>query len=105
MLRRKRFYVIYPEYFDKQKSRSEGRKIPKKKAVEECTLSKIAYACKYLELDFTVEKDKKYPKNQWESEGRIVINPEGVKNKTELLRRIANLANKLKKKTQPSKKK
>ncbi len=100
-LRRKRYYVIYPEYFDKKLSRNQGRKIPKNKAVEDCSLSKIAYACKYLELDFIIEKDKKYSKNWWSSEGRIIINPENVRNKTELIRRIANVARKLKKKSSP----
>ena len=103
MLRRKRYFVLYPEYFDKRLSRSQGRKIPRNKAVEDCTLSKIAYACKYLNLDYIVEKDKKYSRNWWNSEGRILINPAGLKNKTELLRRVANIARKLKRVEKPTK--
>jgi signal recognition particle subunit SRP19 len=107
MLRRKRYYVLYPEYFNKSLTRKQGRKVPKSKAVEDCTLSKLAYACKHLELDYEVEKDKKYSKNWWTSEGRIIVNPEGITNKTELIRRVANISRKLKKveKTTDKKKK
>lgn len=97
MLRKTRSFVLYPEYFDKALSRKEGRKVPRSKAVEDCNLSKIVYACKHLELTHTIEKDKQYSKNWWKSEGRIVINPEGIANKTDLIRRVANIARKLKK--------
>ncbi|MHA1399911.1 MAG: signal recognition particle subunit SRP19/SEC65 family protein [Candidatus Heimdallarchaeaceae archaeon] len=101
MLRKKRYFVLYPEYFDKSLSRKRGRRLPKNRAVNECSLSKIAYACKHLNLDFTVEKEKKYSKNWWNSEGRIIVNPEGIENKTELLHKVASVASKLKKKTKP----
>lgn len=97
MSRKLRYFVIYPEYFDKSLSRREGRKVPKHKAVEDCTLSKIAFACKHLNFEYIIEKEKKYPKNWWKSEGRILVNPEHVQSKTELIRRIANIARKLKK--------
>lgn len=97
MLRKKRYFVLYPEYFDKKLSRKQGRKIPRNKAVEGCNLSKVAYACKYLELEYEVEKDRKYSKNWSESEGRVVVNPEGIASKTELIRRVANVSRKLKK--------
>jgi signal recognition particle subunit SRP19 len=97
MLRRKRYFVLYPEYFDKKLTRKQGRKVSKNKAVAECNLSKIVYACKYLELEYEVEKDKKYSKNWWTSEGRVIVNPEGIASKTELIRRVANVSRKLKK--------
>ncbi|MHA1222517.1 MAG: signal recognition particle subunit SRP19/SEC65 family protein [Candidatus Heimdallarchaeaceae archaeon] len=105
MLRRKRYFVLYPEYFDKSLSRKQGRRLPKNKAVEDCTLSKIAYACKYLNLDYEIEKEKKFSKNWWESEGRIIVNPEGLTDKTELIRRVANVSRKLKKVEKPSEQK
>jgi len=97
MLRKKRYFVLYPEYFNKQLSRKQGRKVTKNKAVDQCNLSKIVYACKYLELEYEVEKEKKYSKKQWESEGRVIVNPEGITSKTELIRRVANVSRKLKK--------
>ena len=105
MLRRKRYYVLYPEYFNKTLTRKQGRLVPKNKAVEDCTLSKIVKACQVLELDFEVEKDKKYSKNWWLSEGRVIINPEGITNKTELIRRVANISRRLKKVEKPTDKK
>ena len=105
MLRRKRYFVLYPEYFDKSLKRNEGRKLPLNKAVDQYSLAKLVYACKYLNLDYQVEKDKTYSKNLWKSEGRVIINPEGIQNKTELIRRIANVARKLKKVEKASDKK
>ena len=101
MLRRKKYFVLYPEYFNKSLTRKQGRKIHRNKAVEDCTLSKIAYACKHLELDYEIEKDKKYSRNWWDSEGRIIVNPEGIASKTELIRRVANISRKLKKVEKP----
>ncbi|MHA1953736.1 MAG: signal recognition particle subunit SRP19/SEC65 family protein [Candidatus Heimdallarchaeaceae archaeon] len=97
MLRRKKYFVLYPEYFNKSLTRKQGRILPKNKAVENCTLSKIVYACKHLELDFEVEKDKKYSKSWWASDGRVIVNPEGIDSKTDLIRRVANISRKLKK--------
>ncbi|MCE7741003.1 MAG: signal recognition particle protein Srp19 [Candidatus Heimdallarchaeota archaeon] len=102
MLRKKRYFVLYPEYFDKKLSKNEGRRVPKNKAVDNCNLSKIVFACKHLELEYEIEKDKKYSKNWWGSEGRIIVNPEGIESKTELIRRIANISRKLKKVEKPS---
>ncbi len=104
MLRRKRYFVLYPEYFDKSLTRKQGRALPKNKAVANSTLSKLAKACEILELDFEVEKDKKYSKNWWTSEGRVIVNPEGITNKTELIRRVANISRRLKKKETTKKK-
>ena len=106
MLRRKRYFVLYPEYFDKKLSKKQGRKVPKNKAVDDCNLYKLVFACKHLELEYEIEKDKKYSKNWWGSEGRIIVNPEGITSKTELIRRVANISRKLKKveKTSDSKK-
>ena len=101
MLRKNKYFVLYPEYFNKSLSRKQGRKIPRNRAVENCDLSKIAYACKHLELDYEVEKDKKYSKNWWNSEGRIIVNPEGIVSKTDLIRKIANISRKLKKVEKP----
>ncbi len=101
MLRRNRYFVLYPEYFDKLLSRKQGRKVSKNKAVENCDLAKIVYACKHLELDYKIEKDKKYSRNCWKSEGRIIVNPNNIGNKTELIRRIANISRRLKKVEKP----
>jgi len=103
MLRRKRYFVLYPEYFDKKLTRNQGRKVPKNKAVDDCSLAKIAFACKHLNYEHIVEKEKKYSKNWWNSEGRILINPESVKNKSELINNVASIARKLKKKQQTGK--
>ncbi len=105
MLRKKQYFVLYPEYFDKSLKRKEGRKVPKNKAVEESSLAKLTFACKHLSLEHIVEKEKKYSKSWWKSEGRILIVSSGVQSKTELIRRVANISRKIKKVEKPEEKK
>lgn len=97
MLRRKRFYVIYPEYFDRDLSRSEGRRVPLKKAGEEPSLKKLIYACKKLDIDFEAEEDKAYPGRWWEKKGRLLIpiNKKDKKPKSELIKDIADIVRRL----------
>ena len=105
MLRRRRQksnnqYVIYPEYFDVELSRGEGRRISQDKAVERPTLNKLSFVSTKLNLNFTAEKDKSYSKRWWNKQGRLLIeferSEEGVAefSKTEVLNKIATLAQK-----------
>ncbi|MHA2501677.1 MAG: signal recognition particle subunit SRP19/SEC65 family protein [Candidatus Kariarchaeaceae archaeon] len=73
MLRRKRFYVIYPEYFDKDLPRNKGRRVSLDMASDKPTLNKIVYACKKLELEHEVQEDKSFPARWWNHNGRVLL--------------------------------
>ena len=103
MLRRKRKFVLYPEYFDSKLSRSEGRRIPINVAVSEPTLKKIMTAAKYLELNPEAQEDKAYPKRWWEPRGRILVDKKEGWSKQKTIIEVAKIARRLKKKTDTSK--
>ncbi|MCG3218746.1 MAG: signal recognition particle subunit SRP19/SEC65 family protein [Candidatus Heimdallarchaeota archaeon] len=105
MLRRRRQksnnqYVIYPEYFDVNLSRAEGRRISRNKAVENPSINKLSFVSSKLKLNYTVQKDKYYSKRWWNRQGRIIVeferSEEGVAefSKTEVITKIAALAQK-----------
>lgn len=73
--------IIWPTYFDKNISRSKGRKISKKFALEKPDIEKIAKAAKTLGLSPIIEKNSSYPSRSWKKEGRIIIDRKGAKSK------------------------
>ncbi len=95
-MRRKRKYVLYPEYFDSKRTRSQGRRVPIGAAVPEPTAKKILTAAKYLKLDPEIQSDKAYPRSWWEKNGRILVEKKWSKQKTVL--EVAKIARRLKKK-------
>ncbi len=78
--------VIWTVNIDKKKSRSEGRKIPKRFAIPNVRLSELVDACKELGLNFRAE-EKKYPRCWWEEGGRVFV--EKIDKKTKLMIEIA----------------
>jgi signal recognition particle subunit SRP19 len=107
LLRRKKFYVIYPEYFDSKISRSQGRRVPLSIADPEPHLKKIIRACERLELEFEPEPEKAHPTFWWKKSGRLLISID-KNNKTpkeELIKEIAKVSRKfqLKKKSKVTK--
>ena len=84
-------YVIWPVYFDKSLSKLEGRKVPKKNAVEKPSIDVIAKAAKSLVLNPILEKNVAHPSRHWKNEGRVLIDKKDSKSK--LLRQIANRLN------------
>ncbi len=79
--------IIYPEYIDAKKSRSEGRKIRRELCIPNPRLEEIYEAAKILGLNPEMQKDKKYPKNWFYSRGRIIVDKK--KSKLEILKEIA----------------
>ncbi len=94
MLRRKKFYVIYPEYFDAKLSRSEGRRVPLELADESSHVQKLVKACEKLGINHQLQKEKSFPKKAWENSGRILIpiNPNEKIPKCVLLKEIGPVA-------------
>jgi signal recognition particle subunit SRP19 len=83
--------IIWPVYLDSKKTKSEGRKIPKKQAVSSPKIREITQAAKKLRLNPSVEKYKSYPASWWEGSGRIIIDKK--MSKKEVLIKISNMIN------------
>ena len=96
MLRRERYLVLWPVYFDSGKSRSEGRRVPKRVAVPSPKASEILEAARRLGFKAVLEEGKRYPSSWWEASGRVLVAPPGLK-KTEVIRAIAEELRKMRK--------
>jgi signal recognition particle subunit SRP19 len=83
--------VIWPSYLDSKKTKSEGRKIPKKQSVSTPKIREITQAAKKLGLNPSVEKYKSYPASWWEGSGRVIVDKK--MSKREVLLKISNLIN------------
>lgn len=86
-LRKGEYYVFYPEYFDKNLSRAQGRRVPKKFTVETPTIEMLAIAAKRIGLDPKVDSAA-YPRLWWEMRGRLIIKKQDLP-KTQLLKNLA----------------
>ncbi len=106
-LRRRRYLVMYPEYFDKNRTRKQGRRVPLEKADDAPTLKKLVKACEILGYQIEVEPDKAHPSNWWNRQGRVLIKVDknDRKPKEELIKEITKILRKLvpKKKKKPVK--
>jgi signal recognition particle subunit SEC65 len=66
MRSRKPFIIFWPQYFDAKRSRSEGRRIPKKFAIDKINTNDIVKAAKHLGYDAHSEKGYQYPRTWWD---------------------------------------
>ena len=86
MRKRNGMLIFWPSYFDRDISRSQGRKLPSNLAAPDVTLELLTKAAEAAGLDFEVEPEKRYPRNWIETQGYIVVaNDEGHKKKRLML--------------------
>ena len=86
MKKRDGMLIFWPAYFDRNYSRSQGRKLSSKLAAPDVTLKLLEYAAESAGLEYEIEPEKRYPKDWTKSQGYIVIaNDEGHKKKRLML--------------------
>ncbi|MGD2142365.1 MAG: signal recognition particle subunit SRP19/SEC65 family protein [Candidatus Bathyarchaeota archaeon] len=86
-MRRKRKHVLWPAYFEANKSRSQGRRVPKPLALRGVKSEEIYRVAAELGLNPEINGDAAYPKQPWEKVGFVLIDKR--ENKTDLLQEIA----------------
>lgn len=74
------FQCLYPVYFDKNRSRAEGRRVGIENAVENPMAREIVNACGRLRLETLFEPTKLHPKD-WSNPGRVKVRVKGGDNK------------------------
>ena len=79
--------VLWPEYFDRNRTRAQGRRLPVELCVENPDLDIIAKGAMILDLEFKVLEDKSYPAN-WAAHAGCVRVEKGKISKSDLLREI-----------------
>jgi signal recognition particle subunit SRP19 len=78
--------IFWPAYFDRNYSRSQGRKLSSKLAAPDVTLKLLENAAESAGFEYETEPEKRYPKDWTTPQGYIVIsNDEGHKKKRLML--------------------
>lgn len=90
-MRKSGYYYIYPAYFEAHRSRQSGRRVPKKLALPSVDATTIASAAQRLGLQFTIEKEARYPASWWSTSGLVLIKKPNNKSKTKLLKELAKI--------------
>jgi len=65
--------VVWPVYFDSTKTRSKGRKVPKRLAVPKPKLEEIHKAADLAGLECQVILEASYPKTPWRKTGVLLV--------------------------------
>lgn len=82
--------TLWPEYFDINRTRSEGRRLPKELCVSHPDLDIIAKGAMILDLEYEIREDMSYPKAPRARHGCVKVE-RGVMSKTELLPKIGKI--------------
>jgi len=82
--------TLWPEYFDANLTRSQGRRLPKDLCVANPNLDLIAKGAMILDLEYEILEDMSYPKFPREKHGCVRVERTDM-SKTELLPKIAEV--------------
>ena len=78
---------IWPVYFDVRYSRSDGRRVPRNKAVRDPQIDVIENAAKKLGLRPILQPGAAYSKHPWSKTGVLLVDKKG--SKADVIRMIA----------------
>jgi signal recognition particle subunit SRP19 len=73
--------IIWPVYFDINKSRAEGRRVPKTCAVQSPKIAEIKEAADKLGLVNDVNLEAHFPKMPWAKSGMLLVEKKEAKEK------------------------
>lgn len=82
--------VLWPEYFDRNRSRAEGRKAPIQLCVDKPDLDIIAKGAMILGLEYRILEEKSYPAN-WAAHSGCVRVEKGKMPKSKILAEIGRI--------------
>ena len=71
--------IIWPVYFDVNKSKTEGRRVPKTLAVNSPKILEIKEAADKLGLENEVNPTAGYPRNPWAKTGMLTVKKDEAK--------------------------
>lgn len=79
--------VLWPEYFDRDRTRAAGRRMPKDLCVSKPRLDIMAKGAMILDLEYRVHEEMCYPGN-WTARGGCIKVEKGKLSKTGIMRSI-----------------
>ena len=86
--------IIWPIYFDINKSRKEGRRVPKNCAVQSPKIAEIKEAADKIGLQNELKAEAHFPKNPWAKTGMLLV--EKKEAKEAIIKQIAKQLAKIK---------
>jgi signal recognition particle subunit SRP19 len=86
-MRKQDKYVLWPTYFDQNRTRKEGRKIPKNLAQPAPRLDELQKAAQKLGLNPETIPELAYPAQPWQKTGMITVAKKG--SKLQIMRAVA----------------
>ena len=91
--------IIWPIYFDVNKSRKDGRRIPKNQAVISPKIAEIKEAADKLGLENEVNLEAHFPRMPWAKSGMLMIEKNEAKG--DIIQKLAKQLVKIKSQQQP----
>jgi signal recognition particle subunit SRP19 len=85
---RKPFLIFWPQYFDAKRSRSKGRRLPRKFAIDKVNINDIVKAARNIGYKAEIEHQYRYSRTWWDEPGRVIIDAKGKK-KTKVMLEVA----------------
>jgi len=82
--------TLWPEYFDINLTRAQGRRLPKSLCVANPSLDLIAKGAMILDLEYEILEDMSYPKFPREKHGCVRVERTNM-SKTEILPKIGEV--------------
>ena len=92
--------IIWPVYFDANKSKSEGRRVSKNLAVAVPKIIEIQQAVEKIGLKNELNATAGYPKTPWIKMGMLIV--EKKESKEQIILKIAKELTKIKSQQQPT---
>ncbi|MFQ6073915.1 MAG: signal recognition particle subunit SRP19/SEC65 family protein [Candidatus Bathyarchaeia archaeon] len=87
LMRKRDKILLWPAYFDLNKTRLQGRRVPKSLAIASPRIEEIKKAAESVGLHPEVVLNVRYPKRPWQKTGYILLPKKG--SKTQITRKIA----------------
>ena len=86
--------IIWPIYFDCNKTRKDGRRVPKTLAVQSPKILEIKEAADKLGLTNEIKLEAHFPKNHWAKTGMLLVEKKEAKEK--IIQKLAKQLAKIK---------
>jgi signal recognition particle subunit SRP19 len=90
--------IIWPIYFDCNKTRKDGRRVPKNLAVQSPKILEIKEAADKMELQNEVNLEAHFPKMPWAKSGMLLVEKQEAKEK--IIQKLAKQLMKIKSQAQ-----
>lgn len=80
--RKRKTWIIYPEYFDKRLSRKQGRRVPRELSVGSPNVEEINRVLESYKILNRIENHKHHPATWYEKRGRVILSKQNVPKQT-----------------------